>query len=210
MSAKGMGALPLAALVASGMFGCGGSKSSTSSSAAPAPSTTPASSSTPAPPSGAGLTAPGTKLATGKTAIVGYKPTGDYSNSPAKQRLQITVTSIVKGTLADFSGIKLDAAQKASTPFYVKVRLTNVGPGDVAAGTNDPSVDIEGLDSTGQTQQSVTFLGDFPRCNATSPVRPMTHGKSFATCLTFLVPGGITAAAYTGTSDYVNSPVTWR
>jgi hypothetical protein len=38
----------------------------------------------------------------------------------------------------------------------------------------------------------------------------MTTGKSYETCLTFLVPGGITAAAYTGDSDYIDSPVMWK
>lgn len=227
MSTMGTRILPVAAvIVVVAIVGCGSSSSTSTSSpatsstrTAPVPSTTGAATSAPtstapsttaaAVPSGA-VTAPGTKLAVGKTAIVAYKRGSDFSNSPATQRLQITVTSIVKGTLADFNGLQLDATQKAGTPFYVKVRIANVGPGDVAAGTDDPSVDIEGLDSTGQTQQSVTFLGTFPRCNAVSPPKRMTRGKSFDTCLTFLVPGGIKAAAYTGTSDYVNSPVTWR
>ncbi len=228
MSAMGTRILPVAAFVVVAVVGCGGggSKSSTSTSSPAAFSTSTASvpatagastaapsstaTSTPASAPAGAVTAPGTKLAVGRTAIVAYKPGSDFSNSPAKQRLQITVTSIAKGTLADFNGLKLDATQKAGTPFYVKVRIENVGPGDAAAGTDDPSVDIEGLDSTGQTQQSVTFLGTFPRCDDVSPPKLLTRGKSFATCLTFLVPGGITAAAYTGTSDYVSSPVTWR
>jgi glucose/arabinose dehydrogenase len=227
MSVRGIGAWSAATAVLLALVGCGssGSQSSTSSSAAAAPSTT-AASSTPStaqttaaptssaasttPTSSAGVTPPGTKLAVGKTAILALKPLGDVSSSPATERVQITVESIVKGTLADFNGIQLNAAQKAGIPFYVKVRLTNVGPGDLSASNNDPSIDIEGVDNTGQTQQSLTFIGNFPRCNSISPPKPMTRGKSFETCLTFLIPGGITAAAYTGTSDYSNSPVTWK
>jgi hypothetical protein len=146
----------------------------------------------------------------GQTALVAYKPTSDFSNSPAKDRLEVTVTSITKGTLSDFNGIQLDAAEKASTPFYVKVRIKNAGPGDVTASDSDPSVEVQGVDKTGQTQQSVTFIGDFPKCNDVTPPKHMTTGKSYETCLTFLVPGGITAAAYTGDSDYIDSPVTWK
>jgi hypothetical protein len=85
-----------------------------------------------------------------------------------------TAIRIVKGSLADFSGLKLNATQKAGTPFYVKVRITNVGPGNLSADDNDPSVQIEGIDSTGQPQQSVSFIGDFPRCNSDYESSPVT------------------------------------
>jgi hypothetical protein len=213
-----------AALVTLGIAACGGSSgnSSSSSSTAAAPSTASATSaavaattsasstSASAPDSAGGVAAPGTKLAIGKTAIVGYRDPSDFSDKPATQRLQVTVTSIAKGSLADFKGVQLDAAQKASTPFYVKVRITNVGPGNVTAKDSDPSVQIQGIDSTGQAQQSVTFIGDFPRCDSVTAPTPMTRGKAFQTCLTFLIPGGIKAAAYTGTSQYESSPVTWK
>ena len=38
---------------------------------------------------------------------------------------------------------------------------------------------------------------------------PMAPGSSFETCLTFLIPGGITKVAYTGTESYIEKPVTW-
>jgi hypothetical protein len=224
--------LMLAALVGLGIAGCGGasSPSSTSSSSAAAaststaapPSTTQAvtastsstsataTSTSAAPASSSGVVAPGTKLAVGKTALLGYQSPSDFSTKPPTQRVKVTVESIVKGSLADFKGIQLDAAQKAGTPFYVKVRITNAGPGDLTAGDNDPSVQMEGIDDTGQAQQAVSFIGDFPRCNEGSPPTHMTLGKGFDTCLTFLVPGGITAAAYTGTEAYDSSPVTWK
>jgi hypothetical protein len=161
--------------------------------------------------SAAGGVAPkGTRLSLGSTATVAYKPASDFSDRPATERLRVTVYSMLKGSLADFRGIQLDAAERAGTPFYVKVRITNVGPGDVAPKDDDPSGDFQGIDRTGATQQSVSFIGDFPRCNDGSPPMPMTRGKGYDTCLTFLVPGGITAVAYTGTSDYATSPVTWR
>jgi hypothetical protein len=37
----------------------------------------------------------------------------------------------------------------------------------------------------------------------------MPTGQSYDNCLTFLVPGGITKVAYSGTDDYISSPVTW-
>ncbi|HEY6396601.1 MAG TPA: hypothetical protein VIX82_04000 [Solirubrobacteraceae bacterium] len=109
----------------------------------------------------------------------------------------------------DFNGIQLNAAQKASIPEYVKVRLSDLSPGDASGSNNDPSVAVEGVDNTGQQQQSVTFFGTFPRCNSVSAPHPFTQGKSLETCLTFMVPGGITHAAWIGADSYVSSPVSW-
>jgi hypothetical protein len=206
--------------IALGLAGCGGGGSSTSApvthaSSTPAASTPPASSTTATPPAttpvsttpaASGIAAPGTKLIAGQTATVLYTPP---LTTGKKFMLKITVESIQKGTLADFNGIQLDAAQKASTPGYVKVRLSDLSPGNASGSNNDPSVAINGVDNTGQTQQSVTFFGTFPRCNSVSAPKPFTQGNSFETCLTFLVPGGITKAAWIGTDNYISSPVTW-
>lgn len=201
---------------------CGGGSSSTSSSptathatssataSASASSTVPTTPATPAtattPASGSGITAPGASLTSGQTATVLYTPP---LTTGKKFMLKVTVESIQKGTLADFNGIQLDAAQKASTPVYVRVRLSDLSLGNASASNNDPSVAINGIDNTGQQQQSVTFFGTFPRCNSVSAPRPFTRGTSFETCLTFMVPGGITKAAWIGTDSYINSPVTW-
>ena len=83
--------------------------------------------------------------------------------------LKVTVQSLQKGTLDDFKGIDLDASQKAATPVYVKVKVTNLGPGTIDVDAT--SAAIEGLDSTGNTTQSVTFIGTFPRC----PDNQSTH-----------------------------------
>jgi hypothetical protein len=202
--------------VAIGIVGCGSSGSSTSTSqpttssggqttATTASTATTAAAAT----STSGTTAPGTALAVGATATVPYQPVSANQASKPQFKLQVTVSAIEKGSLSDFNGLKLDATQKAGTPFYVKAKITNVSEGD-AGGQDNPSINIEGVDSTGETQQSVTFLGEFPRCEDKEPPKPFSHGKSFETCLTFLVPGGITKAAYTSTEAYIDKPVTWK
>jgi hypothetical protein len=209
------------ALAALAVAGCGGSSKSGSTTVASTPATattqttttstsatTPTTSSTSTASTPPGATAPGASLAVGSEAKLPYAPVSTGGQNP-KFELGVKVTAIEKGTLSDFNGIKLDATQKASTPVYVKVDITNIGQGDAGKDGN-PSVEIEGVDSTGETAQSVTFLGDFPRCEEKQPPKPFSHGKTFSTCLAFLVPGGIGKAAYTGTTDYVTSPVTWR
>ena len=190
--------------LAAGLAACGGSSSSSSSQAAATPASTP-------PPaakadstkSSGGTAAPGTKLAVGSSATVRYTPLSHATPS----NLKVTVQSLEKGTLNDFKGLDLDASQKAATPVYVKVKVTNLGPGTIDVDAT--SAAIEGLDSTGNTAQSVTFIGTFPRCPDHQSTAQMRAGSSYDNCLTFLVPGGIDKVAYTGTDAYINSPVTW-
>jgi len=201
-----------------GIVGCGSSSNSASATQSAAPSTTQAQATTASTQSTAatgataagasGVTKPGTALTVGQAATVPFErlDTTTAGHRP-KLEMQVKVTAIEKGSLSDFNGIKLDASQKAGTPFYVKVQMTNLSVGD---GGTDPAVNVEGVDSTGQTQQSVTFFGSFPRCDSKEPPKPFTKGKSFETCLVFLVPGGITKAAYTGTEEYISTPVTWK
>jgi hypothetical protein len=194
-----------------GLAACGSSSSSSTSSPsatnAPASASATSTTSTGTPASNSGSKAtPGTKLTVGQSATVDYRPAG-ASGSAKDSKLVVTVRTLEKGTLADFNGIKLDASQKASSPAYVKVHVMNLGPhpNDV----DGTAAAIQGVDNTGNTQQSVTFIGDFPRCPDKASTTSMPAGSSYDTCLTFLVPGGITKVAYSGTTDYINSPVTW-
>jgi hypothetical protein len=210
-------AVILAALVALGLAACGGSSSSTTkaaavgtnaSAAAPATTSTTTTSSTPAATSSS-ASAPGTALAAGQPASVSFQTTTSSGANGPSYKLQVTVESIKKGSLKDFSGIQLNASEKASTPDYATVRITNVGPTSFNTSSNDPAVSVEGVDDTGNTGTSVTFFGTFPPCPDKETPNPLRAGQSFQTCLTYLVPGGITKVAYTGTAAYETSPVTW-
>ena len=209
---RGAGILLATAGLAAALAACGGSSSSSSSQAAASPASSTSSASPASNPDAAkadsakssgGTAAPGTKLAVGASATVRYTPLSHATPS----NLKVTVQSLEKGTLNDFKGLDLDASQKAATPVYVKVKVTNLGPGTIDVDAT--SAAIEGLDSTGNTAQSVTFIGTFPRCPDHQSTAQMRAGSSYSSCLTFLVPGGIDKVAYTGTDAYVNSPVTW-
>ena len=140
------------------------------------------------------------------SAKVAFTPAGSTNKSKAST-LQLTVQSFDKGSLSDFNGIQLDATEKASTPYYVKVHVTNLGPANIDVDSSAAA--IEGVDSTGNNQSSVTFIGDFPKCPDAASTKPLGTGKGYDDCLTFLVPGGIKRVSYNGTSDYIDSPVTW-
>ena len=216
-----IGAALAAVALAGGVAACGGSSSSSSAGNAGASTTSSAASSsttasttastadpattTTASNSG-GTAAPGTKLSIGQSAKVAFTPAGSTDKSKASM-LQVTVQSFDKGSLSDFNGIQLDANEKASTPVYVKVHVTNLGPANIDVDSSAAA--IEGVDNTGNNQSSVTFIGDFPKCPDTASTKPLGTGKSYDDCLTFLVPGGIKKVSYNGTNDYIDSPVTW-
>jgi hypothetical protein len=212
-----IGAALAAAALAAGLAACGSSSSSSSATGAAAPATpstattaastaeNAATTTTSASNSGA-TAAPGTKLSIGQTAKVAFTPAGSTDKSKAST-LQVTVQSFDKGSLSDFNGIQLDANEKASTPVYVKVHVTNLGPANIDVDSSAAA--IEGVDNTGNNQSSVTFIGTFPKCPDAASTKPIATGKGYDDCLTFLVPGGITKVSYNGTNDYINSPVTW-
>lgn len=116
------------------------------------------------------------------------------ANGPT-YKLQVTVESIKKGSLKDFNGIQLNANEKASTPYYPTVRITKVGPTSLNTSSNDPGISVEGVDDTGNPDTSVTFFGTFPPCPDADTHNPLRARQSFRTCLTYLVPGGITKVA---------------
>jgi hypothetical protein len=191
------------------LAGCGSSSSSSSasSSGSGGSASTGASSQPSSAPTG--LAAPGTTLPAGRTALVRMDTVEANGSNGPSYKLKVTVASIQQGTLADFKGVQLDASQKASQPTYVQVQITNLGPRPITGDGNDPSAQVQGVDSTGSTQESITFLGDFPRCDEKLMPKPFATGKSFSTCLTFMVPGGIKKVAYTGTEAYNEKPVIW-
>src|SRR4029077_11271849 len=98
-------------------------------------------------------------------------------------RLEVTVDSIEKGSLDDFKNIDLDADQKRSTPYYVKLSVKALE--DVKAGTDDPDIALKAIDDRGQEQGEVIFFGTFDRCENADVPRPFTSGKGYESCLTY-------------------------
>jgi hypothetical protein len=221
MAAWAVTATALPVLAACG--GSGGSAANQPTSAAP-----PASSSapqTPATPSssatgngsataGGKLTPPGTHLAFGREAIVGWDP----DDTGKVFRMQVTVVSIAKGSIAkDFRNVDLNAKEKASTPYYVTLKIKALGS-NLHTDSTHPSISFNAIDDRGQEQGSVTFFGTFERCDDPEMPKPFTAGKSYTACMTYLVPGGGSIKSVTWTdgphktndvTPYFENPVVW-
>jgi hypothetical protein len=159
-----------------------------------------------------GLTKPGTTLKLGETAHVSYKP---LTATDDKNLFEVDATAvkIEKGSIDDFKNISLDEDQKTSTPYYVTVKIENTGReiplGDMEG---DPDLKFGVVDDRAQEPPSVTFIGDFERCEDTDAPKPFTKGKSYESCLTYLVggDGSITEARWKGSDKYILDPVKWN
>jgi hypothetical protein len=161
---------------------------------------------------GGGRTEPGATLKLGEAAHVPYKP---LTATDEKNLFEVDATAlkIEKGSIDDFKNIDLDADQKSSTPYYVTVKVENTGKqiplGDMEG---DPDLKFAAVDDRGQEQGSITFIGDFERCVDTDAPKPFTKGKSYESCLTYLIggDGSITEVRWNGSDKYILKPVVWK
>jgi hypothetical protein len=206
--------------LALGLCGCGsGASHNGSSKSAPATSSTAASTSSaaaaPVSSSGSassgGTTPPGTKLATGTSALVNYKP-GTEANSPT-YRLRVAVLSIQRAPQADFDGVELEKAQRNQTPYYVKLSVRNEGSGDVGADEGDPTVGFQAFDERGAQVQELTLLGRFRPCESATTPKPFGKGVTEQSCVVYMVGkgGSVAQVRWTGAGGeaYSENPIVW-
>jgi hypothetical protein len=149
-------------------------------------------------------------LVVAQPATVIYRPPGSNASG---HRLRIVVQSIHRGQVSDLKGLQLDADQKGAAPEYVRVEITNLGPGALSgADDNDGLPDsLMGIDHAGNQQAALTFIvGSLAPCDDKDVPDPLRPRQTYTTCLTFVVPHGITKVAYTGTQAYLESPVIWE
>jgi hypothetical protein len=225
-----MAAWAIAAVAVPGLAACSGTSSgsspaSPSTSAAAgtsAPVQSPASSQPAAQGRTAGpgsLTPPGTHLALGGPATVGWVPPSQDLGTGAHKgiKLQVTVVSIQKGTMADFRNVELSGNQRRSTPYYVQLRVTALSNASVPK-DSDPAITFTAIDDRGQEQQSITFLGTFSRCDDPTPPKQLVSGKTYQSCLAYLIPGGGSIqkvqwdngpAAANAVTPYFDRPIVW-
>jgi hypothetical protein len=220
----------IAAVAVPGLAACSGSSpaSSGSSPAASSPAGTSAPAQSPASSqpaaqgqtTGSGsLTPPGTHLALGGPATVGWVPPSQDLGTGAHKgiKLQVTVVSIQKGTMADFRNVELSGTQRNSTPYYVTLRVTALSNASVPK-DSDPAITFTAIDDRGQQQQSITFLGTFSRCDDPTPPKQFVSGKTYQSCLAYLIPGGGSIqkvqwdngpAAANQVTPYFDRPIVW-
>jgi hypothetical protein len=125
------------------------------------------------------------KFKIGQAAVV---PWVDASTPKLKGNVAVTPRSIKVGKKSDLKGMKLDADDKDSTPYYVKVHVKNVGHSNLTG--SNPINGISGVDDRGQRQNAVIILGTYAPCPSASAPKHLKPGQAYDGCQVYLIPGG--------------------
>ncbi len=151
-------------------------------------------------PAGITLTKAGTKLAFGEAATVAYEP-----NAERGSVLELTVKSARQGKITDLSGYVLDERTSASTPYYVRVSVKNVGDGDVG----QTPVPLWAVDATNTLIQASSFTNSFAPCPSTALPATFPPNATADTCLVYLAPdhGTLTAVSFRPLQAF--APIVW-
>ncbi|MFD5203488.1 hypothetical protein ACFWM7_25815 [Streptomyces sp. NPDC058375] len=146
------------------------------------------------------VTAPGTELKVGDRAVLPFAYTSDK-----KGTIAVTVTAIEKGAEADMAAFG-DRA-KGMTPYFIKMKVENVGGTDLSYASLKLDGVLEGGAGTG-----VILMGDIPgKCDREAAPREFTtKGASYETCsLSATKTAPVTGAEFDEGDTYSDSPVVW-
>lgn len=152
-------------------------------------------------PEGVEVSAQGSDLEFGDSAVVVFEPDQERSTL-----LELTVTSARKGRLDDFKGFILDDPYKRKANYYyVKVSVENVGEGDVGGAP----VPLWGVNGENTLLPAVNFTTDFKKCASTPLPKKFETGDRIDTCLVYLSPDKGTLEAVSFRPDQAFDPIEW-
>jgi hypothetical protein len=205
----------LAAALLGGLVGCGGSDdepgdptpspSSTSAPGTPSASAGASTSGDPAAylpaPEGRALTAPGTELEFGDSALAAWIPRQGVVGVVGVRVDRVQRTTVTR-SLAGFS---LDAAAKASTPYFVSMLVGNGGTTDLGG----RQLPVYVVDTEGRVIPPTGVDQDFEACPGSLLPADFAPDDRTRSCLIFLVPSGARLASVTFRPPEGVDPITW-
>ena len=110
------------------------------------------------------------------------------------------------GRISDLASYQLNAATKTARPYYVRVRVKNVGTGDLSRA----GIPLYAVDSRNSLIQSSTFNNNFTKCPSKPLPAGFTADKTFSGCLVYLVPRGATLVEMSYRPLQAFEPITWK
>jgi hypothetical protein len=152
-------------------------------------------------PAGVTLTKPGSQLAFGDTATVGFAPTASRSTA-----LQLTVRKVYQGRISDLAAYDLDPTALKARPYYVTVTVKNVGDGQVGRS----AIPLWALAQDNTLIGASGFTNTFAKCASQALPRDFGPGASTNTCLMFLMPAGGTLAGVSYRPVMETAPIVWK
>ncbi len=151
-------------------------------------------------PDGVELTAQGSPLEVGDSAVVAYEPRQDEVGA-----LKITVTSLQDADFGDFVGWKLTPETRKTNPYFVEATVKNVGDTNLAG----QGVPLYAVDGNNKLIEASTFQSTFKPCSPESFPKPFKSGDKGRFCLVYLAPdkGDLTAVSFRPVEEF--DPITW-
>lgn len=146
----------------------------------------------------------GKTLDFGETSPVTYRPGTDKETV-----LEVTPKSLKKGKISDLDGVKMDAEERETQPYYATVTFKNTGDNELS---NPPLLTtIKLRDDRGEdAKYPFTYRDDVPQCANDYPDK-LGKDDSTTLCKVFLVEKGEKPSVLTYTStDYKKEPVFWK
>ena len=150
-------------------------------------------------PEGVTLTKAGTELDFKEQAVVAYEP-----NTQRKSVVSIAVDSVQTGRISDLASYRLEDAIRKSKPYYVRVRVKNVGTGDLSR----MAVPLYAVDQTDTLIQQST-IPNFSKCPSLALPAGFVADKSVRGCLVYFVPNGGTLTKMSFRPLQAFEPITW-
>lgn len=187
------------------LAGCSGDGSDSSSSSPEEDGSSAAASATPylPVPDGVELTAQGSALAVGDLATLAWKPSEGFTGNGV---IDLTVDRLEKTTFKEsFAGFKITDETKATSPFFVRVTVTNTGETDLGG----QRIPLYAVDGKNRLVDYSGFASTFKPCPSTDFPKKFAPGSSKEFCLVYLVPekGELTAVSFRPTQEV--NPITW-
>ena len=143
---------------------------------------------------------PGDELGLGETAPLRWDPKENLQGD-----VDVTVERIDKSTMKDFAAFKLDKALKASTPYYVHVKVKN------NAATNLSGVELPIFLDNGSDVlfPSARITSSFKPCPSQPLPKKFSKGKKADLCLVFLAAPKTKLEAVAMRPTEEIEPITW-
>ncbi|MFB9314987.1 hypothetical protein [Nocardioides plantarum] len=152
-------------------------------------------------PQGVRLTAAGSALTFGRTAVAAWQPRQGRVGVVGVRVDRVQQTTVTRS----LAGFRLDATARASTPYFVSMLVTNRGATDLGGG--QPPIYV--VDTSGRLVPPTGVAQDFEACAGSLLPAGFAPGERTRSCLIFLVPSGARLASVSFRPPEGVAPITW-